>query len=154
MIADFIEEILDTDLEIVARIHAACFHDAWGPTMLRQVLAMPGSFGLVARWGRRNSLVGFALARVAADECELLSLGVAPEHRARGIGATLLRDTMAQAATQNATRFFLEVAEDNEPALKLYRAHGLTKAGRRPEYYENSTGPRTAALTMRCDLDR
>ncbi len=152
MIADFIEDIRDTDLEIVGRIHAVCFHDAWGPEMLRQVLAMPGAFGLIARWGGRDSLVGFALARVVVDECELLSLGIAPDHRARGIGTLLLRETMAQAAARKAARFFLEVAEDNVPAISLYRAHGMAKVGRRPEYYETPGGQRTAALTMRCDL--
>lgn len=152
MIADFIEDIRDADIAIVAKIHAACFHDAWGPAMLRQVLAMPGAFGLVARWGGHDSLVGFSLSRVVADECELLSLGIAPEHRARGIGTLLFKESIVQARARNAARFFLEVAEDNEPALRMYRAHGMTEAGRRPEYYENPNGLRTTALTMRCNL--
>lgn len=152
MIADTIENLRPPDIDLVARIHANCFYDAWDPAMLRQVLGMPGAFGLVACWGKRGSTIGFALGRVASDECELLSLGVAPEHRARGIGAELLVAAMARAVAANAKRFFLEVAEDNAPALKLYRAHGLVPVGRRPDYYENAGGRRTAALTMRCGL--
>ncbi len=154
MTADTIETIRAADIDRIARLHAECFHDAWGPSMLRQILAMPGAFGLMVCWGGRGSTIGFALGRVTRDECELLSLGVAPEHRARGAGAKLLVASMARAAVEGATRFFLEVAEDNGPALKLYQAHGLVSVGRRPDYYENASGPRTTALTMRCDLSR
>ena len=140
------------DIDIVAKIHATCFFDAWGPSMLRQVLNMPGTFGLVARRPNYSSIVGFALARVAADECELLSLGVASEYRANGAGAQLLKAAMARAIAERARWFFLEVAEDNKAALRLYAAHGLTKVGYRLNYYENADGSKTNALTMRCAL--
>ncbi len=152
MIADTIERMRTEDLGPVAAIHAACFHDAWSAAVLRQVLEMPGTFGLVARWGARDAMIGFALARVAGDGCELLSLGVAPQHRARGVGRELLVAAMTQAAAANANNFFLEVAENNIPAIMLYRAHGLVRIGQRPDYYENPDGRRTMAITMRCEL--
>ena len=147
-----IETIRTVDIEIVAKIHATCFFDAWGPSMIQQVLDMPGTFGFVARRQNYSSIVGFALARVAADECELLSLGVASEYRASGTGALLLTAAMAHAAAERARWFFLEVAEDNEAALCLYGTHGLTKVGYRLNYYENADGSKTNALTMRCAL--
>jgi len=152
MSLDLIETMRGADIPLVARLHARCFFDAWGQDMLRQILAMPGAYGLAARSGGRGALIGFALCRVAADECELLSLGVAPHHRARGVGAKLLSAAMEHAAAARARRFFLEVAEDNAPALRLYAAHGLFPVGRRPDYYENADGSRTHAVTMRCDL--
>jgi ribosomal protein S18 acetylase RimI-like enzyme len=147
-----IEPLRTADIDIVAKIHATCFFDAWGPSMIRQVLDMPGTFGLVARRQNYSSIVGFALARVAADECELLSLGVASEYRANGAGTQLLTAAMAGAVAERARWFFLEVAEDNKAALRLYGAHGLTKVGYRLNYYENSDGSKTNALTMRCAL--
>ncbi len=147
-----VESLGSADIDLVARIHAQCFFDAWDSSMIRQILGMPGAFGLVARRAGYGSIIGFALARVAADECELLSLGVAAEHRARGVGAKLLRDSMARARDDRARWFFLEVAQDNDPALRLYRAHGLIEVGRRPDYYENADGSRTSAYTMRCAL--
>jgi len=152
MTDDTVEVLRSADIEVVARLHARCFYDAWGPTMIRQVLEMPGAYGLVARRGGFGSIIGFALSRVAADECELLSLGVAPEHRARGVGARLLTASMARATAERARWFFLEVAEDNSAALQLYAAHGLNPVGQRPDYYENADGTRTTALTMRCSL--
>lgn len=137
----------------IARVHAACFDEQWSARMLQRILAMPGAFGLgIRNGGVGGSLAAFALNRVAADECELLSLGVAPEHRRRGYGAMLLDASMVRAGAVSARKFFLEVAEDNEPALKLYRIRGLVPVGRRPDYYELKDGGTAAALTMRCDL--
>jgi [ribosomal protein S18]-alanine N-acetyltransferase len=152
MTADYIETLRLSEVAVVAKLHRQCFYDAWGPPMVRQVLEMRGAFGLVARRGGYGSIIGFALARVTTDECELLSLGVAPEHRARGIGAQLLAAAMTRAMADNARWFFLEVAEDNEPALRLYRAYGLSPVGRRFDYYENADGSFTNAFTMRCAL--
>jgi len=147
-----IETLRSSDVEIVAKLHAKCFFDAWGPPMLRQVLGMTGAFGYVARRDGYGSVVGFALARVAADECELLSLGVEPDFRSQGIGAHLLTTAMSRAAAAKARWFFLEVAEDNKSALQLYRNYGLSGVGQRLDYYENADGSRTNAHTMRCAL--
>jgi len=147
-----IETLRPTDIEVVAKVHAKCFFDAWAPPMLRQVLGMPGAFGYVARRAGYGSVVGFALGRVVADECELLSLGVEPDFRSQGIGAQLLAAAMSRAAAEKARWFFLEVAEDNKSALRLYRSYGLTGVGQRLDYYENADGSRTNAYTMRCAL--
>jgi len=140
------------DVEIVVRLHASCFDEAWDAPTIRKVLAMPGAFGLAARAGRRGEITGFALARISAAECELLSLGVAPGERRRGIGAGLLDAALVRAAAVDAAKFYLEVAEDNDAALRLYEARGLVPVRRRPDYYRLEGGRRAAAVTMRCDL--
>ena len=152
MADEMIETLRNADIDVVARLHARCFYDSWDSKMIRQVLDMPGAFGFVARRAGYGSIIGFALARIAVDECELLSLGVAAEHRAQGIGARLLAKTIERAEEERARWFFLEVAEDNGPAIKLYRGRGLVEVGRRPDYYENADGSRTSAYTMRCAL--
>ena len=140
------------DIDPIAGLHAACFDAPWSAPTLRRILAMPGAFGLAARAAPGGAIVGFALARIGADECELLSLGVAPGQRRKGVGASLLDATMACAAARSARALFLEVAETNRAALRLYRGRGFVPVGRRPDYYEPARGPREAAVTMRCDL--
>jgi len=147
-----VETLRAADIDLVAKIHATCFYDAWGPPMIRQVLNIPGTFALIVRRKNYSSIIGFALARIVADECELLSLGVASEYRANGAGSLLLTATMGRAALERARWFFLEVAEDNDVALRLYRAHGLTRVGYRLNYYDNADGTKTNAITMRCQL--
>ena len=141
-----------SDAEIVARIHALCFDEDWDAATIKKVLAMQGAFGFTARTDPAGDIAGFALARIAADQCELLSLGVAPNRRGLGIGGELFDAAMVRACALNATHFYLEVAEDNSDALRLYALRGLVSVGRRPNYYRLKNGQRTAALTMRCDL--
>lgn len=156
-----ISALVPGDVEVVARIHASCFDEAWDAPTIRKVSAMPGAFGLVARADsadqgdaadRGGAITGFALARVAGGECELLSIGVAPDRRGQGIGGGLLDAALVRACAINAARFYLEVAEDNADAIRLYEARGMVPVGRQPDYYRLKNGRRAAALTMRCDL--
>jgi len=47
-----------------------------------------------------------------------------------------------------ATRLFLEVAADNQPALGLYAKLGFTEVGRRNAYYERAGADPVAALQL------
>jgi ribosomal-protein-alanine N-acetyltransferase len=147
-----IRPIVPGDIEAVAATHSACFDDAWSSSMIRRILSMPGAFGLASVTAARKTLVGFALGRVVVDECELLSIAVAPAWRGRGIGAQLLDAAISWASACDAKKLFLEVAEGNASALRLYQRRGLVQVGRRPDYYELKSGALVDALTMRCDL--
>jgi ribosomal-protein-alanine N-acetyltransferase len=132
------------DAPALAALHAAAFPPAerWGPDAIRLMLEMPGAFGL-HRPGE-----GFVLARIAADEAEILTLAVAPEARRRGLGGALLAAAMAGAAARGASAMVLEVAEGNAAARALYAAAGFAEAGRRRRYYAGGVD----ALVLRRDL--
>ena len=78
---------------------------------------------------------GLILARVAADEAEILTLAVTPQARGRGLGRRLLQTALDHARTQGAASMFLEVSPANAPALALYARAGFAPVGRRPRYY-------------------
>ena len=141
---------------VLADLHAACFDDAWSVGAMADVLASPGAFAALALLADapEGPPVGFALARVAADEAELLSLGVIPSARQRGIGRALLDDVIRGAVTRGAAALFLEVAETNEAARRLYAANGFGAVGRRPDYYQRPNTVPIAALTLRRALPR
>jgi ribosomal-protein-alanine N-acetyltransferase len=148
------------DLGRLSRLHRSCFEEAWSRSDLAHLLAMPGGFGLIARMYegglvRFDALrgVGFALCRVASDESELLSIGVAAPYRRRGVAGHLLRASMERARSVGARQMFLEVAVDNVGAQELYLEHGFDRVGTRPDYYRRTNGERAAAYTMRCSLD-
>lgn len=143
----------ETDIGAMARIHALSFDDAWTGAMIRRILTMPGAFGIVARQRRKWTVAGFALLRQAADECEVLSLAVAPNLRGDGVGGLLFAGAMEQASVAGATKLFLEVAEDNDIARRLYSSRGLVPVGRRPDYYTRNDGSTAAAVTMSCGLE-
>ncbi len=149
-----VDAVRVADLNDVTRIHTASFDDPWSVTMLKRILSMPGAGGLVVRNGHEDPVLGFALSRLAGDECELLSLAVDPGHRRLGIGRMLLVASIAAATAADSHALFLEVAEDNGPARALYASHGFVPVGRRPDYYRLRDGSFAAALTMRRDLTK
>jgi [ribosomal protein S18]-alanine N-acetyltransferase len=139
------------ELEAAARIHHTCFASgpqrAWSPRDFAELLAMPGTFGELVAVDRTE--VGISLARLAADEAELLTIGVLPGHRRQGLARCLLGHVVDVAGAHDATALFLEVAEDNAAARNFYLKEGFTEVGRRPGYYGNATANTIAAIIMR-----
>jgi ribosomal-protein-alanine N-acetyltransferase len=129
----------------VALIHERCFSEPWPEAAVREILAMPGVFGLIG--GGKEDAAGFVICRLAADECEIISIGVAPERRRVGIATALLGAAIARAHGLGAKSAFLEVAADNPAAEALYRRHGFAEAGRRQDYYRRRQG-RVDALIL------
>jgi len=74
----------------------------------------------------------------ARSEAEIVSLGVLPNHRRRGIGSAILDAVCGAARLRGAERVVLEVALDNEAARALYAGRGFTVVGRRRNYYRRA----------------
>jgi ribosomal-protein-alanine N-acetyltransferase len=130
--------------DALAAIHAAAFRaaEAWSAAVLATQLSRPGCFALIDPVG------GMVLARVAADEAEILTLAVAPAARRGGIGRRLVAAAMRRAAAAGAAAMFLEVAPGNAPARALYARAGFVRVGRRAHYYPNGGD----ALVLRAEL--
>ena len=148
------------DVTLLASLQAACFapeHGAdetgvayvgepWSARGWAEVLAMPGSFALIATLPGQP--IGFLLAQVLVDEAEVLSLGVLPSHRRAGHGRRLLQAAMDLVAERGAGRFLLEVAEINHRAHRFYASNGFARIGRRTAYYRDQTGAPIDALVL------
>ena len=132
----------------LAAIHASAFDAPWDRQAFDTLLASAGAFGF------HQEDHGFILCRVAADEAEILTLAVRPERRGAGLATGLLASALAWAQGLACEAMFLEVAEDNAPALALYRSAGFFEVGRRSAYYARPQGAAAAALVMRRDLNR
>jgi ribosomal-protein-alanine N-acetyltransferase len=141
------------EAETLLALYDACFEEPFGAEAFRALLASPGLWATLA-WLRdrgygTNIPVGFAIARCVADEAEIVSIGVKPSERRRGIGSALLADLMTRAVVLGAKRIFLEVSEKNPAAIDLYTAAGFERVGRRENYYRSKTNGTVAALIMR-----
>lgn len=160
---------------VIAELQRACFHEAaWDATAIFGLLIEPTTFALIAAidgageakaeaergmnalWRRltgRSSQrpVGFALVRAASDEAEILSIGVLPGWRGRGIGAQLLQEVLVDVRRRGAGRLFLEVGETNIAAQRLYGKAGFVQVGRRQDYYRVGDR-RESALVLRARL--
>jgi ribosomal-protein-alanine N-acetyltransferase len=137
--------------DLLAALHAASFDEAWSATDFATLLASPGVFARLAVEG--EAPLGFILARTAADEAEILTLAINPAHRRKGGGRALVEAAAEVASAAGAETMFLEVAEDNAPALSLYETCGFRTSGRRAGYYARGA-TRIDALALRRDLNR
>lgn len=134
--------------EEIAALHAKIFTPAWDANAIRSLLEHPAATSLVAVAGEPKAAIGFVIGQLVADEAEILSMGVSPLWQRVGLGTGLLEGLARAARRGEAKRIFLEVAEDNAPALGLYRKLGFVETGRRKRYYERSDRAPVDALTM------
>lgn len=123
----------------------ARFGEAWTMSQCAGLLPLPGVWLTLAR--KDGEVLGFALARIVADEAELLLLAVRTAGQRRGIGRILLEQFEDEAAARGAARLHLEVREGNH-ALSLYEQAGFGLVGRRRDYYCGQKGERYDALTL------
>lgn len=115
------------DFAAVGQMQRECAEAAQWP------LGDYSGFGLlVAEF--ENTPAGFCWWRQASgEEAELLNLCVIPSMRRRGIARAFLQALRDTAKGD----IFLEVAENNTAARKLYCGSGWIEIGTRPGYYPN-----------------
>ena len=142
---------------LFAALHALCFPpgEAWQEDAMTGLLASPGTMGFLVfgAEGEESEPDGLALVRAVADEAEILTFGLRPEARGRGLGAGLLESIIAALREGGTQSLFLEVAVDNAPARKLYTRRGFFEIGRRVGYYSRE-GERVDALRLKLAIGR
>jgi ribosomal-protein-alanine N-acetyltransferase len=133
----------------IARLHAKLFSPPWTEEAVRALLDHPASTAFLAVvGGAPKTSVGFVMAQLAADEAEILSIGVEPEWQRKGVGRRLVEGVARAVQRAEAKKLFLEVAADNDAALELYRRTGFLGTGLRRGYYERPGAAPVDALTL------
>lgn len=123
------------DAGALAGLEAACFADAWSESSIAAALAVPtGRAWLATADGEQ---VGYLLGLLVADEFSVYRVATLPTHRQMGLGRALMENALQEAQNQGATKAFLEVRADNQPAIGLYLSMGFVQTRRRKRYYEN-----------------
>ncbi len=139
-----IEPAVAAHAAALACIHASAFPpgEQWGADAMELQLGLPGAFGFIAAEG------GLVLARVVADEAEILTIAVDPAARRRGLGRQLLEAALKRAALGGARHLFLEVSQGNAAARALYAGAGFERVGQRRSYYRDGSD----ALILRATI--
>jgi ribosomal-protein-alanine N-acetyltransferase len=136
------------DAAAIAAIHRQLFDPPWDADGLGCLLKLPAVRTFIAEAAIPQAIAGFIVGQLAADEAEILSIGIAPVWQRRGIAGRLIERFAASVARSGAKRLFLEVAADNAPALAFYRQQGFHNAGRRSGYYERRGATLADALVL------
>lgn len=142
---------IDAVMEIMDEAFEPEYGEAWSKSQCSGILVQKGVWVSIAR--EDGEPVGFGLARMIADESELLLIGVRPHFRNRGYGKQLLDHVCATAQRHGAIKLHLEMREGNR-AQQLYRSRGFEPVGRRKRYYRGNDGDRFDAITWSLILER
>ncbi len=143
-----IRDLTETDLSLAAEIHAASFETSWDAEALGAFLS-PTAICLGVE--DDGALQGFILLGPCTDQTDIITLAVAPERRGQRLGKHLVTAAQDAAKARGVEIIFLEVAQDNDAAIALYRSLGYVPIGTRKNYYKRAGG-RVDALTFRKDL--
>lgn len=139
---------------LISELHARCFEREWGTAEIAEIIQQDNVLCITAREiGKPNTPpLAFIVVRMAADEAEILSIGVDPNQRRNGLATKLLDEATRRLHGERTKSLFLEVDQANEAAVNLYRQLRFKSIAERPAYYKNANGSKSAALVMRLDL--
>ncbi|WP_226018341.1 GNAT family N-acetyltransferase [Novosphingobium sp. FKTRR1] len=147
------QDDVDRVMSVMEQAFPPEFGEAWNRRQVSDSLLLSGThLGLIAPDGNprpkeHDETAGFFLSRSVLDEEELLLFAIAPDHRHKGLGHTLLRRFIEEARARGIRRLFLEMRRSN-PAGVLYAAHGFEAVGIRPRYYRTPAGERLDAISQ------
>lgn len=121
------------DFDSIVELDCMCFHDAWSVPNWQDTLRMKQYRCFVVE---EESPRGFLLVSTAADEGEILKIGVDVMHRGKSYGMELLKKAFRQWKIEGIKNIFLEVRASNTSAICLYEKAGFQNIGRRKNYYK------------------
>nr|WP_070960898.1 N-acetyltransferase [Hyphomonas sp. Mor2] len=141
-------ELARADAVRISRLHAAAFpaNQAWVASQFESLL---GQANVHARAiTDKSDLLSILIVQIAADQAEILTLATAPHCRQQGHAARLLMGVEGELINRGFAVWLLDVAEDNEAAIKFYTRTGFQVDGRRRGYYKRLEGKRVDAILM------
>ena len=116
-----------------ARIHQACFPQAWDVEAFQKLLSNPACAVFMAQEAEQP--IAMVLLQIVGEEAEIITFGVMPEVRREGIGSGLLWFAEKALGKEGCRKILLEVSADNKAAVTLYERMEYAHIGRRKNYY-------------------
>ena len=137
------------DLPVFVSLDKQLFpYSPWSASQYKEEFSSPTRHFVVAV-DQAQSIVGYAgVFAPGAAEADILTVGVVPDHRGKGIAKALMALITEWAKAQGTTAMMLEVKVDNSEAIGLYESLGYSKLNIRKDYF----GAGLDAQVMRLEL--
>ena len=137
------------DLPVFVSLDKELFpYSPWSASQYKEEFSAPTRHFVVAL-DDEQSIIGYAgVFAPGAAEADVLTVGVVPNHRGKGVARQLMELLTNWAHNQGSTAMMLEVKVDNAEAIGLYESLGYSKLNTRKNYF----GPGLDALVMRLEL--
>ena len=137
------------DLAVFVSLDKKLFpYSPWSASQYNEEFSSPTRHFVVALDDEQN-IVGYAgVFAPGGAEADVLTVGVIPSHRGKGIARQLMAMITDWAKQQGSVAMMLEVKVDNLDAIGLYESLGYAKLNVRKDYF----GAGLDALVMRLEL--
>jgi ribosomal protein S18 acetylase RimI-like enzyme len=137
------------DFTRLLEIDQSCFVEgiAYSEEEMRYFLSMPTAIslvGMVEAGIHQEEIMGFVIAdrfrprKASRSMGKIITIDVAPEGQHSGVGTLLMTSAEAELKQAGCDYVSLEVAVDNESALRFYKKHGYSVLKVLPRYYLDS----------------
>lgn len=131
------EEVLVTYLKEVIALENDVHISPWSLKNFEDALASRNLFKVFLF---ENKVVGYYVALLAADECQLLNIAIHSDFQNNGYGNYLIKHLKKICIDAGIVSIFLEVRASNKKAIRLYEKNSFNELGIRNNYYKNNTG--------------
>ena len=137
------------DLPVFVSLDKDLFpYSPWSASQYKEEFSSPTRHFVVAL-NEQQSIIGYAgVFAPGQAEADILTVGVVPEYRGKGIAKALMALLTDWANAQGSTAMMLEVKTDNHEAIRLYESLGYLKLNVRKDYF----GTGLDAQVMRLEL--
>lgn len=135
-----IRALYKEDIDIIRSLYSTDFLDGWSKEQL--LGAFDTKRFLAAGKFKDEKLVGVITVSLSVDDADLEGIVVAKDFRQQGVATELFAFMEKSVKEQNKDKIFLEVRENNLPAINFYIKNGFKKISVRKNYYrdgENAT---------------
>lgn len=83
-------------------------------------------------------VIGSLIIWLVLDEAHIATIAVHPDHRRKGVAQKLMTAGLIACIRMGARSAMLEVRENNQAAIEMYRKFGFERVGRRRQYYQDT----------------
>jgi len=137
------------DLPVFVSLDKELFpYSPWSASQYKEEFSAPTRHFVVAI-DESEDIIGYAgVFAPGQAEADILTVGVVPEHRGKGIAKALMALITNWAKAQGSIAMMLEVKIDNPEAIGLYESLGYSKLNVRKDYF----GAGLDAQVMRLEL--
>lgn len=142
-----VRNMVETDLDAIAKLEAAIFTDAWTIKSIYDTFCQKQAFIVTAE--NDGKVAGYCIVYFVLDEGEIARIAVDTSCRRQGVGGKILEQVSQICKDKGITRLLLDVRENNESARRFYLSYGFQEDGIRKNFYEM---PKENAILMSKDI--
>lgn len=130
-----IRRLTPSDATFIGFTQTNDFFDGWNERMVLSAFSTGNFFGYL--YEKDGEPIGYITYTLRTDEADIEDVYVTANYRRTGCASELMEQALSELKNKNVKKVFLEVKEDNVPAMRLYAAFGFNKVGERKKYYSD-----------------